>query len=236
MTAYEISIREQEIELLEELKDGDDDISKHKFRDLWYGEKGDDTYDTMIQIWKDMGHPNTWSIAEEKLLKLVKDEPTYIQPFALLSKLYCLQGKFDDSKIICEAILKIKPYHFMVIETMIANCYGSIASKGQQQGDEKDGGAAADTGTVVAVDDEIQMQLWLMKRLPPPQPSALRIEWVKRAVSAATLLLEEAKERNEPKSSGGSDTDGIIGSSIKTQTDHKDDDNTQEGETAAAWQ
>ena len=75
-----------------------------------------------------------------------------------------------------------------------------------------------------------------MKRLPPPQPSALRIEWVKRAVSAATLLLEEAKERNEPKSSGGSDTDGIIGSSIKTQTGHKDDDNTQEGETAAAWQ
>lgn len=123
LTAQEISTREAEIILLEELEEGDDNIHKHKFRDLWYSERGPETETKLLQIWREIGHPDTWSQAEESLEQLIRKDPTFLHSFHLLAKLYCLQGRFEESYKLCESILALKPYHFMTLETMAANCF-----------------------------------------------------------------------------------------------------------------
>ncbi|CAB9502852.1 expressed unknown protein [Seminavis robusta] len=167
------------MELLADLRNGDDNIHKHRFRDLWYGEWGDDVQAKMLQAWKDLGHPDHWPTAERNLVALCRQDPTYIQPFALLSKLYCLQGRFQDSTEMCQRILELKPYHFMVIETMVANSFAL------QQ----------------LVESESNHQDWQAKRLPPPSQPKERLEWVKAARQDATRLLEKAKQGNLPRGS-----------------------------------
>ena len=190
MTAMELSYRERELELLESLRD--DDSAIQKFRILWFSERGEETEGFIRNAWKLLGHPDNWPMAEETLLKLINEDPTYLHPFVLLSKLFCLQGKFQESQRICEQILKVKPYHFAVIETMIAN---SVA---QQQ-------------------DVELTNYWISKRLPPPSLKDQRWEWVHTSIMDGRRILNEAKQMNIPKCCGGTATessdnreDGII--------------------------
>ena len=184
MTAMELSYRERELELLESLRD--DDSAIQKFRILWFSERGEETEGIIRNAWKLLGHPDNWPMAEETLLKLINEDPTYLHPFVLLSKLFCLQGKFQESQRICEQILKVKPYHFAVIETMIAN---SVAQQNVELSN-----------------------YWISKRLPPPALKDQRWEWVHTSIMDGRRILNEAKQTNTPRcgTATESDRDGII--------------------------
>ena len=178
MSALEQSHREKELELLAELRFDDEAI--HKFRKLWRSERGDQMADKIDKAWTDFGHPDRWNKAEKSLLQMIRDDPSYCYPFVFLSKLYCLQGRFLESQTIGQAILEIKPYHFTVLETMMACSF--------------------------ALQNVEQAAYWAARRLPPPTKQQERLEWVNWAIEDAIGLLEEAKDANVPK---GSDDYGI---------------------------
>ena len=197
MTAMEIDHRQQEIELLGEIATNPDII--WEFRKLWRSERGTEVEEKVLRAWKDMGHPDLWNNAERDLLKLIEDDPTYLYPFVFLSKLYCLQGKFQESQHICKSILQLKPYHFVVIETMIANSFA-----------------------LQSMDDAAY---WQTKRLPPPTHQDARKAWTIQAIEDATRILDEAKESNKPQTEIGSyDYDGIERSDDNDDNSNKNKD------------
>ena len=71
--------------------------------------------------------------------------------------------------MICQEVLKIKPFHFVVLETMVAV---SIAQNKAQQA-----------------------QLWGAKRLPVPSKEEERRSWVDKAVQDANSHIKATEDR-----------------------------------------
>lgn len=93
--------------LLEDLRTGDASIKK--LRNFWFAEQGKTVEAWMYQAEASIGKPKDWDTAEAILLQVCQRSPTFVEPFVRLSKLYCLQGKFEDSRKLCEASLALKP-------------------------------------------------------------------------------------------------------------------------------
>lgn len=166
-TAMERKRREIEAQLLGELYKGDEVIPE--FKKIWYAERGRAVELLMVQAEAGVGRPETFSKAEDIYTQLVHDDPTYLEPYARLSKLYCLQGRFRESEMLCREVLKIRPFHFVVLETMVAV---SVAQNKAQQA-----------------------QLWGAKRLPVPSKEGERRNWVDKAVRNANFRLKATEGR-----------------------------------------
>ena len=175
----EASFRRQERELLYELLKGDDAVAK--LRQLWFSERGPEMqallYVAEACIGK--GSPEDWTKAELVLLELVQKDPTFLEPFVRLSKLYTLQGRFADSHQIC---LEFRPWHYVVLETMVVN--------------------------TMVLEHNQDLKEWASKRLPPPSHSERRSAWVKHVIADSIRLEEESsllRKEQEKRQKGEED-------------------------------
>lgn len=164
-TTVEIRRRETERRLLSNLLQGDDAINQ--LRNLWFSERGNEVEALMYQAEFGIGHPQNWTLAETILQDLILADPTYLEPFARLSKLYCLQGRFQESHDMCRRVLEQRPWHYVALETMVA--------------------------VLLVKDDNRQLLLWAKKRLPPPSQHKLRRTWVEQAIEDSKRIQKEAE-------------------------------------------
>jgi hypothetical protein len=177
LTTMEQKRREIEQLLLKQLLHGDEVISQ--FKKLWFSERGPDVEKIMYQAEMGIGlGPTKWNETCEVLEALIRQDPTYIEPFVRLSKLYCLQGRLVESKMICQQVLslKFKPWHFVALETMVA-----IHTALLQENDDD------------FVQEE-EVQHWSSRRLPRPDKKEERKQWVERALENAHHQLEQSRE------------------------------------------
>lgn len=163
-TAIEIKRRETERLLIKELLNGDSAIKQ--LRRLWFSERGKKIENLMYQAELGIGHPQNWTSAEEILEDLILEDPTYIEPYVRLSKLYCLQGRFMESRNICQHVLTYRPWHYVALETMVA--------------------------VNLAMDDNQKLLLWASRRLPSPSHGELRKKWVEQAIEDSLRIQQEA--------------------------------------------
>ena len=163
LTDTELEHRKAEMLLIASLTHGDQPAIAN-FKRHWFGERGTNLSGQMMEADFVIGKgPEHWEHAEELLLCLIQEDATFLEPRARLSKLYCLQGKFDLAKTLSLQVLESKPWHFVAVETMVA-----IATAQQQ---------------------EVQMQLWKSRLLPVPSQVQKRNQWVDRALEDAEAVL-----------------------------------------------
>eukprot|EP00536_Pseudo-nitzschia_multiseries_P005231 jgi/Psemu1/12012/gm1.12012_g len=147
--------RRHERSLLQQLEEGDEAVKE--LRLFWRSQLGSSREEDLLRkAATGIGDPSAWKESQDILEELCKEHPTFLHAFALLSKLYCLMGRLEDSQTMALEVLKLKPWHFLAIETMVATSY-----------------ALNQINTSV---------YWASRRMPPPSRTEKRREWVDRAL------------------------------------------------------
>jgi hypothetical protein len=177
-TTAELMRRQTERRLLKQLLYGDEAIAE--LRKLWFSERGLVVQEQMYIAEAAIGHPQNWTVAESILETLIYADPTYIEPFVRLSKLYCLQGRFEESGRMCQAALENRPWHYVALVTMAV-----LDLVEQKEGDEEQPS----------------------KRLPPPSKKDLRKQWVEQAVGDSMQIEQDAMMARRIQLDDGSMTD-----------------------------
>ena len=204
---------ETEIALLESLKESDDAVEE--LWNLWYFARGAAQAAALIRIdqWTSQG-PEGWPKAEQALRKLIVQEGMHwAEPVNRLATLLFLQGRYEESKEACEAVLTIKPWHFGALSGITMVCQ--------------------------RLQDKEAMMHWAMQRMPPLGLNSLmigdqggvvlesRADWVDRMVKIAKGALE-CKEKDLQDSFRQDD--------IKSAFLHSRDDENLLEEDSSAWQ
>jgi hypothetical protein len=170
--------RERERSLLAQVQKGDNAIKE--LRRLWGSQSGNSREEELLyQASRGIGDPTLWDESREILEKLTIENPTFLEPFARLSKLYCLMGRLEDSQIMALEVLNLKPWHILAIETMVATSYAL---------------------------NQIETSMhWASQRMPPPSQTEKRKEWIRRAMKSSLefeykLLVSQRDEEQETES------------------------------------
>jgi tetratricopeptide (TPR) repeat protein len=167
--------REAEISMLRELEYSDE--ASDDLWQLWYSERGPKASADLKEIEEELfGDMSEWDHAEERLQEMIKEHGMhFVEPLNRLATLYYMQGRYEDSKRYCEAVLDQKPWHFGALSGIVMVCANLQDMNGARQ--------------------------WASRRLPPIPPDGTtnerRSEWVERAVEDArkALLEEEVRIR-----------------------------------------
>ena len=178
--------RERERSLLKQVQEGDEAIQE--LRKLWGSQSGNSREEELLyQAAKGIGDPRSWDESKEILERLTSENPTFLEPFARLSKLYCLMGRLEDSQIMALEVLKLKPWHILTIETMVATSY--------------------------ALSRIESSFYWASRRMPPPSQTEKRKAWVSRAIEDSLefeielLSLQPEEEEEQETAKGKSNGD-----------------------------
>lgn len=174
--------REIERSLLKQIQEGDEAIEE--IRKLWGSQSGNSQEEELLyQAANAIGDPRSWDESQTILERLTSENPTFLEPFARLSKLYCLMGRLEDSRIMALEVLKLKPWHILAIETMVATSYAL---------------------------NQIESSLhWASRRMPPPSQPEKRKEWVSRAIKDSLQLEDELLLSLQPEEEQETEKDGI---------------------------
>lgn len=171
--------RERERSILADIQEGDEAIKE--LRDFWGSQSGNACEEELLyQAARGIGNPQLWDESLRILEKLTTENPTFLEPFARLSKLYCLMGRLEDSQTMALEILKLKPWHILAIETMVATSY--------------------------ALNQMTSSVYWASQRMPPQSETTKRKEWVHRAIESS---LEFEKTLDQKRRGGHSDGDDV---------------------------
>lgn len=143
---------------------------------LWYSERGPQAHAELREIEETLfADPSQWNAAEAKLQDMIAHHGVHFcEPLNRLATLYYMQGRYKESKKLCQLVLEQKPWHFGALSGIVMVC----ASLKDIQGARK----------------------WAARRLPPMVPDGTtdnqrRKEWTKRAVDDARKALMEEEER-----------------------------------------
>lgn len=181
---------ETEVALLESLEDGNGAVDR--LWELWYHERGPGPAAELAAT--DMlvaRGPGSFDVAEDMLRKLIRREGIYwTEAVNRLATLLFLQRKFQESKEACEAVLRVKPWHFGALSGIVMVCQG--------------------------INDMEGVVGWAGQRMPPLQAELspvmgdgvvreTRSEWVERMVEEARKRLRIA-ERDVQESFLGLET------------------------------
>lgn len=166
--------REAEIELLESLQYSDTAMSD--LWSLWFGERGPEwaTRLAKVEALTTKG-PEYWEPAEEQLWNIIQEcGPYWAEPINRLATLYYLQGRYEESKALCEVVLTLKPWHVGALSGIVLVCAG--------------------------MGDVAGARMWADRRLPPMPPANTtggerRTKWVSIFVKEATAKLERAQKQ-----------------------------------------
>eukprot|EP00545_Synedropsis_sp_CCMP1620_P000823 CAMPEP_0119013314 /NCGR_PEP_ID=MMETSP1176-20130426/8387_1 /TAXON_ID=265551 /ORGANISM="Synedropsis recta cf, Strain CCMP1620" /LENGTH=308 /DNA_ID=CAMNT_0006966401 /DNA_START=40 /DNA_END=969 /DNA_ORIENTATION=- len=167
--------REAEISMLRELEYSDE--ASADLWALWYSERGPTAAAELRAIEVDLfGDMSQWDHAEDRLKALIEEHGMhFVEPLNRLATLYYMQGKYEESRRYCQAVLDKKPWHFGALAGIVMVCANLQDITGARQ--------------------------WAARRLPPIPPDGTtndrRSEWVERAVEDArkALLEEEVRIR-----------------------------------------
>lgn len=164
--------REAEIKMLKSLEYSDDATAS--LWALWYGERGPQASREIHEIEALFADPSDWDEAEERLEIMLEQHGThFVEPINRLATLYYLQGKFVESKRMCEHVLEHKPWHIGALSGIVLVCANmNLLSEARH---------------------------WAGRRLPPLPPvgttNERREAWVLRAVGDAEAALVEEEKR-----------------------------------------
>jgi hypothetical protein len=193
MSATERKRRQVEIQLLRLLEDSDDVTGQ--IWDLWFSERGPEYANILAQTDSLMAKPNDWKLCEQQLLELI-DDPLgsadndrpgvyFVEAINRMATLYFLQGRLQESYILCRLVLYLKPWHFGALSGIVQ--------------------------VAIGMGDRDEARFWAERRLPtlmsgtsfPPFPDKMvskdtpknprRKEWCETAASQAQILLEKAE-------------------------------------------
>jgi tetratricopeptide (TPR) repeat protein len=170
LTSMERERRKEEMHLLAKLYRDDKAITEFQ----WFAERGPEVQALLTTANNNIGKgPDHWPEAQAILLDLIKRDASFLEPQVRLSKLYCLQGRFDEAATLSQQVLESKPWHFVALETMVAI-------------------STAQGNTVLT-------ELWKSRRLPTPSQKEAREQWVDRALQDAEEILRrmEQQQRQE---------------------------------------
>lgn len=165
-------IRKAEISLIKELEDCDEAMTE--LWNLWYSERGPEATRELKSIDKMMDDRSQWDEVERLLKALIKEHTiNWVEPMNRLATLYYLEGRFEESKALCQVVLEQKPWHFGAIGELVMVC--------------------------ASLEQVLEARHWAAHRLPPLPPEGTsnnrRSDWVKRAVNDAQNALLEEEER-----------------------------------------
>jgi hypothetical protein len=172
LTSMERERRLAEIELLRNLKSGDDGLSA--LWTHWFQERGAAAFAKLLRAEELTAQgPKAWREAESMLLELMDEHGLYwTEPVNRLATLYSMQGRLEASEALCKIALQSKPWHF---------------------------GALSGIVTVYADKQDVQSaRMWAARRLPtfaPQGSNRRRAAWVDKAIQDATRSLDEAEKR-----------------------------------------
>ncbi len=162
LTPLELENLKGEMMLIARLSHGDKVVAE--FKQHWFSERGPAMRDLLLEADFCIGKGAAyWDNAQEIFDLLLDKDPTFLEARARLSKLYCLQGRFDEAKRYSMQVLDYKPWHFVAMETMVAIC--------------------------TAQGDQMMAQVWKARRLPNPSKVEERRQWVERALNDAEEIL-----------------------------------------------
>ena len=199
---------ETEIQLLKSLVDSDDAVSE--LWTLWYHSRGPNAA-RALEVTDSLTSqgPEFWNEAEEKLQQLVAEEGVaFVEAVNRLATLYFLQGRYPESKQMCEVVLAVKPWHLGALSGIVMVCMG--------------------------LNDKPGVMEWVSQRMPPLQQNEsekqqrqtiqmpTRKEWVDGMVAQAQIRLEQAEQ-------GVEDSFQMLGdeapsASLKTKQKQEEDD------------
>lgn len=166
--------KEVEIELLQAL--GESDEPTGDLWTLWYSERGPQAHAELRQIEETLfADPSHWQDAEAKLQDMIAHHGMqFCEPLNRLATLYYMQGRYAESKKLCQLVLDQKPWHFGALSGIVMVCASMKDIQGARQ--------------------------WAARRLPPMVPNGTtdnhrRKQWARRAVDDARKALMEEEER-----------------------------------------
>ena len=166
--------KEAEIDLLQALQDSDEPTGD--LWTLWYSERGPQAHAELRQIEETLfADPSRWPDAESRLQDMIAHHGVqFCEPLNRLATLYYMQGRYAESKKLCQLVLDQKPWHFGALSGIVMVCASMKDIQGARQ--------------------------WAARRLPPMVPTGTsdnhrRKDWTRRAVDDARKALMVDEER-----------------------------------------
>jgi hypothetical protein len=163
-----------EIDLLQALEFSDEPTGD--LWTLWYSERGPQAHAELREIEETLfADPSQWNAAESRLQDMIAHHGVHFcEPLNRLATLYYMQGRYKESKKLCQLVLEQKPWHFGALSGIVMVC--------------------------ASLKDIENARKWAARRLPPMVPNGTtdnqrRKEWTKRAVDDARKALMEEEER-----------------------------------------
>jgi exonuclease VII small subunit len=203
---------EMEIQLLKSLVDSDDAVPE--LWTLWYHSRGPNAA-RALEVTDSLTAqgPEFWNEAEQKLQQLVAEEGVaFVEAVNRLATLHFLQGRYPESKQLCEVVLAVKPWHLGALSGIVVVCKGLKDTPG--------------------------MMAWASQRMPPLQVKGdennrlaekqilqmpTRKEWVDGMVAQAQTRLEQAEQGVKDSFQELRDEPPIAWLKMEQQQDYDDD-------------
>lgn len=175
LTAILRERRLTELKLLSSLKDSDE--AMNELWSLWFSERGPTAATILLRaeelVSQSSSQPQKLHEAEVILWGLIESYGLHwAEPANRLATVLYLQGRLEESKALCEAVLDEKPWHFGALSGIVMVCAG--------------------------LRDVSAARLWADRRLPPLIPEqtsgSRRTAWVNQACRDANDSLSVAEK------------------------------------------
>mmetsp|Transcript_6352 Transcript_6352/g.7116 ORF Transcript_6352/g.7116 Transcript_6352/m.7116 type:complete len:387 (+) Transcript_6352:317-1477(+) len=168
LTAISRDRRLKEITLLSTLSHSDDAVNE--LWALWIAEKGPAAATLLLRA-EHLMSIESYEEAEALLWSLIHQYGVHwAEPVNRLATLKYMQGNLEESKELCETVLRVKPWHFGALSGIVLVC--------------------------TATHDATGARVWADRRLPPFVPDntsgSRRMQWISRALDDAKESLHKA--------------------------------------------
>lgn len=170
LTAIAHDRRLKEISLLATLTDSDEAVND--LWALWIAEKGPAAATLLLRS-EQLMSVDSFDEAEAILWSIIRQHGIHwAEPVNRLATLKYMQGRLEESKKLCELVLRVKPWHFGALSGIVLVC--------------------------TAMNDATGARMWADRRLPPLIPEHTsgdrRVKWISRALEDATEKLDHASK------------------------------------------
>ena len=175
LTAIQRERRLKELNLLSSLTDSDEGINE--LWSLWFSERGPTAATILLRaeelVSQSSKQPQKLEEAESVLWGLIESYGLHwAEPVNRLATVLYLQGRLEESRALCKAVLDVKPWHFGALSGIVLVCAG--------------------------LRDVSEARLWADRRLPPLIPDRTsggrREIWVDQACQDARSALSFAEK------------------------------------------
>jgi hypothetical protein len=180
LTSIERERRLAEIQLLQNLRDDDDDGAISDLWSLWFAERGPRAESILREADELMGGHISEQLEAERLLRALIEEygVYFVEPLNRLATLYFTQGRLEEALALNKIVLAVKPWHVGSLSQIVM--------------------------VYEAMGDSMSARSWARFRLPTishmgsssSNNNKRRERWIEKAVTDATRLYEQGEVTN----------------------------------------